>query len=113
MSQGEKGAVFWGNSLEVIREFPDIPRRRIGYQVYRLQKGLPPDDYKPVPEVGPGTQEIRVHEAKEYRVLYVAKFGDDIVILHAFIKKDEKIPKKEIELAKKRYKEVKREYGKA
>lgn len=34
--------------------------------------------------------------------------GKRIIILHAFVKKDQKIPKKDLELAKERLKEVKK-----
>ena len=34
--------------------------------------------------------------------------GKRIIILHVFVKKDQKIPKKDLELAKERLKEVKK-----
>ena len=41
------------------------------------------------------------------RVFYCTKVGKNIVILHSFVKKSQKIPKKEIDVARKRLKEVK------
>ncbi len=41
------------------------------------------------------------------RVLYCTIIGSKIVILHCFIKKPDKIPKKELETAKRRVMEVK------
>ena len=41
------------------------------------------------------------------RVFYCTKVGRNIVILHSFIKKSQKIPKKEIDIAIKRLREVK------
>ena len=41
------------------------------------------------------------------RSIFVTQKGKEIVILHTFVKKTQKIPKKELELAKKRAKELK------
>jgi len=41
------------------------------------------------------------------RVFYCTKIGKNIVMLHSFVKKSQKIPKKEIDIARKRLKEVK------
>jgi len=41
------------------------------------------------------------------RVFYCTKVGENIVMLHSFMKKSQKIPKKEIDVARKRLKEVK------
>ena len=41
------------------------------------------------------------------RVFYCTKVGKNIVMLHSFVKKSQKIPKKEIDIARKRLKEVK------
>ena len=40
------------------------------------------------------------------RIFYCTKIKNKIVILHSFIKKSQKIPKKELDKAKKRLKEV-------
>jgi phage-related protein len=52
--------------------------------------------------VGPGVEEIRVHTAVEYRVLYVARFGDGVYVLHAFQKRNPKTPKRDLDLARER-----------
>ena len=41
------------------------------------------------------------------RVFYCTKVGKNIVMLHSFVKKSQKIPKKEMDVARKRLKEVK------
>ena len=41
------------------------------------------------------------------RVFYCTKVGKNIVMLHSFVKKSQKIPKTEIDVARKRLKEVK------
>jgi phage-related protein len=40
------------------------------------------------------------------RVFFCTKIGKKIIMLHSFIKKSQKTPKKEIEIARKRKKEV-------
>ncbi|MDJ0900280.1 MAG: type II toxin-antitoxin system RelE/ParE family toxin [Xenococcus sp. MO_188.B8] len=59
--------------------------------------------------MGGGLFEIRV-KGKEGigRSLYCMVKGREIIILHSFIKKSQKTPKKELDLAKKRMKEVKK-----
>ncbi len=64
------------------------------------QKGLDPADWKPMKTVGPGVREIRIREASGvFRVIYLAAVGDSVVVLHAFQKKTQQTPQKDIELA--------------
>lgn len=86
-----------------------VIQQRLGYQLERVQRGLKPHDYKPMPTVGTGAYEIRVKdEAGVARLMYVAKFGGKVHVLHVFTKKTQKTPKTDIDLAAKRYKEAKR-----
>jgi phage-related protein len=81
-------ARFVGDSLEAIRDFPFLARKRAGYQIQRLQDGEKPEDWKPMRVVGPGGGEIRVRDdSGAYRVIYVAKFEEAVYVLHAFRKK--------------------------
>jgi len=57
-------------------------------------------------EVGAGAREIRVHVLGEWRVLYVARFGDAVYVLHAFQKKTPKTSQRDIELARRRYRQI-------
>ncbi|MFN3750430.1 MAG: type II toxin-antitoxin system RelE/ParE family toxin [Thiobacillus sp.] len=45
-----------------------------------------------------------MHVLGEWRVIYVAKFGDSVHVLHAFRKKTQKTRKEDIDLATRRYK---------
>lgn len=65
-----------------------------------------PKDFKPMPDVGKGAYEIRVHLDGAWRVIYVAKFAEAIYVLHAFQKKTQQTNKDDIELAKKRYRTI-------
>jgi phage-related protein len=80
--------LYWlGDSLERLREFAPEARVRVGFELWEVQQGHEPADWKPVTTVGPGVNEIRVHAKGEYRVLYVAMFVHAIYVLHAFAKK--------------------------
>lgn len=56
-----------------------------------------------MPVVGPGTFEVRIHAGIEHRVFVVAKFDEAVYVLHAFQKKAQKTPARDIDLAKRRY----------
>ena len=95
-----------GTSREAVLEFNDLARQRAGYQLYRVQAGLEPFDWKPMASVGSGVREIRIHADGEFRVIYVAVFDEAVYVLHAFQKKTRKTAKSDIDLAKKRFKEL-------
>ena len=51
--------------------------------------------------------ELRIKDPKGiYRIIYFAYTGKEFIMLNGFVKKTQKTPKKEIELAKTRMKEV-------
>jgi phage-related protein len=59
--------------------------------------------------VGPGVVEIRVHASGEYRVFYIARFKEAVYVLHAFLKRAQRTPAREIALGRKRYGNLLRE----
>jgi phage-related protein len=97
---------FIGSSLDSLRNFPDEARRVAGFELYAIQAGLEPRDWKPIPIVGSGAKEIRIHVLGEWRVIYVAKFQDAVYVLHAFQKKTIKTNQRDIDLARQRYKQI-------
>ncbi len=82
-----KPLVWSGSALDDLTAFPEDARQRSGYQLYRLQQGLEPIDWKPMQAIGAGVREIRIQTGRSFRVLYVAKFAEAIYVLHAFEKK--------------------------
>ena len=82
-----KALNFVGGSLDDLTDFPLEARRAAGFELWQVQRGLTPSDFKPMPAVGAGAYEIRVHVLGEWRVVYVAKFEDSVYVLHAFRKK--------------------------
>jgi phage-related protein len=103
---GAKAIEWLGDSRDRLRRFPQAARREIGYQLSLIQAGRPAIDCRPIPLVGAGVVEIRVHAEGEYRVFYVAKFEDAVYVLHVFAKKTRKTSSFDVELAKKRYREL-------
>ena len=101
-----KPIVFLGGSLDDLRGFPADARREVGYQLDRLQRGLDPDDWRPMPSIGAGVREIRVRErAGAFRVIYVATFADAVYVLHAFQKKTRQTARRDLDLAASRLRE--------
>lgn len=101
-----KNIIWLGGTLEKIKGYPLNARREIGYNLDKIQHGLEPFDWRPMPSVGQGVNEIRIHEENEYRVLYVTKFFEAIYVLHSFVKKTEETSKNDIDFGKKRYNEL-------
>ena len=97
---------FVGSSLDDLRNFPDEARRAAGFELRAIQSGLDPSDWKAMPIVGSGVKEIRIHMLGEWRVIFVAKLREAVYVLHAFQKKTRKTNQQDIDLARKRYKEV-------
>ena len=76
-----------------IRSFPEDVKDRLGYLIFRLQAGivLGMPHSRNIPLVGSGVKELRV-KGKDgiYRSFYLQVSGGDIVIFHAFKKKNTK-----------------------
>ena len=102
-SVAERPVVWLGTSRGDIRQFPADARQVAGFQLWRVQRGLDPNDWKPLVAVGLGVREIRIHTGLEHRVLYLAKFAEAVYVLHAFEKRSQKTPKAALELAKQRF----------
>ena len=98
---------FAGDSRSRLGDFPKPARQRAGRQLGRVQRGQEPDDWKSVPLIGAGVRELRIwDEAGTFRVIYLAKLVDRVVVLHAFKKKTQATSRKDIDLAKRRYRTV-------
>ena len=103
-----KPVVFLGDSLSHLRAFPEQARRDAGFQLDRVQRGLDPEDWKPMQTVGPGVREIRVRDVTgAFRVLYIARFADAVYVLHAFAKKTQRTSKRDLTLAQLRLRTLK------
>jgi phage-related protein len=110
VNKGAKPIEFRGGALTELRRFPATARREAGFQLYQVQEGYDPDDWKPMNDLGQGVREIRIRDKDgAFRVVYVAKFEDAIYVLHCFQKKMRKTSPEDIALASRRYKDLIRE----
>ena len=104
-----KPAEFLGDTLEILRAFPGKVRQDAGFQLDKVQRGEEPDDWKPMSIVGAGVKEIRIRdESGAFRVMYLATLTDAVCVLHCFQKKIQQTRKKDIKLARSRFKELMR-----
>ena len=113
MDRSVRPVEFCGSSRADLRNFPQDARYEAGRELFRVQLGYEPNDWKPIESIGPGVREIRIREQSgAYRLLYVAKFRDAIYVLHCFQKKTMKTAPNDLALAQRRYKELVRELSK-
>ncbi len=105
----EEVRIVWeGDSLDVLKAFPEDMKRDFGFQLRKLQLGLKADDVKPMTSIGPGVYELRNSDSRAwYRVIYLSKINDRIFVLHSFEKESAKTSKQDLETARLRLKRVK------
>lgn len=104
-----KPALFHPKVREILRGFPEEVRRELGKIIFDLQKGakLSMPLSKPIPSVGPGVEELRIKDrAGAFRAFYLTRNANAVLIFHAFQKKTQKTPQKEIEIGKRRLQEM-------
>ena len=102
-----KEIAWQGSSREDLIGFPVEARRMAGYQLDKVQHGELPDDWKPMPAIGVGVREIRIHESSgAWRVIYVASIGSTIHVLHAFQKKTQRTRQSDLQLARQRFRNI-------
>ena len=76
-----KPVVWLGDSRARVRGFPQEARYEAGVQLGLVQAGEEPSDWKPMPSVGLGANEIRVRVGSVFRVIYMAKFAEAVYVL--------------------------------
>jgi phage-related protein len=104
-----KAIVWMGSSREDLKRFPEAAQDSLGFELYRVQCGLDPKDWKPMTSVGPGVREIRVRdEAGIFRIIYLATRPEGVYVLHCFQKKTPQTSRADLELATKRFKAITR-----
>jgi phage-related protein len=100
-----------GDSLKVLRSFPEEVCDEVGHSLMLVQAGLTPLDAKPLTGIDSGVLEIVTRfDGNTYRTIYATKIGVHIYVLHVFQKKSKsgiKTPQQDIELIIKRLKEAK------
>ncbi len=92
---------------EWIRSLSEVEKRLIGVDIKTVQFGWPLG-MPLVRNLGLGIWEVRTKlENKISRVLFTV-FENEIILLHGFIKKTQKIPKNDLDLALRRMKQIRR-----
>jgi phage-related protein len=101
--------VFHPKARDAIRRFPKEVRLRLGKGLYRLQSGeqIGMPNSRPMPAVAAGVSELRVkNKDGAYRAFYYMGSTRGVIVFHALVKKTQQTPLLELELARKRLKEV-------
>ena len=101
-----KPIVWMGDSLGILRRFPQAVREVTGYALYLAQSGGKHRNAKALKGFGPGVLEVvSDHGGNTYRAVYTVRLAGTIYVLHAFQKKSKRgvaTPRTEIELVKQR-----------
>lgn len=101
---------FLGDSLERLKSFPVPARRDAGFQLRRVQQGEQPHDFRPMPTIGRGVEEIRIRLPNgAYRVIFLARRTEAIYVLHAFAKKSQATARRDLALARQRCEQLGKE----
>ena len=104
-----KRVVWLGSSKADLKALPKTVLAQAGYQLFLVQCGLEPTDWKRMSTVGAGVREIRVRDSSgAFRVIYLMSRPEAIYVLHCFQKKTQATLQSDIELAKNRLKMVPR-----
>lgn len=99
--------VSWrASSFADLRAFPAAVRRVAGFELWKLQCGDEPSDWKPMSAVGIGVIEVRVRVDGAFRVVCLATLPEAVYVLHAFRKRTAKTAKPDIDLARRRYRDL-------
>ena len=104
-----KLAIFHPAASAAIRSFPEDVRQELGKAIFDLQKGaaLAMPLSRPMPSIKPGAAELRFRDRSGiYRAFYYARSQRGILVFHAFVKKTQATPVRELNLGKKRLKEL-------
>lgn len=104
----ERPVAWLGSTLADVRAFPKTARERLGYALGRVQQGIEPPDWKPMPSIGVGVHELRVRVGRQFRLIYIAKYAEAVYVLHVFEKKTRKTDQRDLDLARKRLSLVRR-----
>jgi phage-related protein len=104
-----KLAIFHPAARAAIRLFPEEIRRELGKAIFDLQNGavLAMPLSRSMPSVHAGVSELRIRDRSGiYRVFYYHQSSRGVLVFHGFMKKTHTTPKREMDLAKRRLKEL-------
>jgi phage-related protein len=80
-----KPVVWVGSAKADLKAFPEPVFDDMGHQLFRVQCGLEPDDWKPMSSVGTGVREIRIRDSTgAFRTIYLATRPEAVYACAAF-----------------------------
>lgn len=88
--------------LKEIKKFPKELQKDILFLIEEFKKGIKFSMplSRPMPSIGSGVHEFRLKDRSgQYRVIYFLQDSDATYFVHAFMKKTQKTPKKNLDLA--------------
>jgi phage-related protein len=101
-----KKVIWVGSSKADLKAFPAAVMDDMGHQLFLVQCGLDPDDWKPMATIGSGVKEIRVRDDTGiFRNVYLATRQEAVYVLHCFQKKAQQTAQRDIRLARKIFQE--------
>ncbi len=103
-----KPLIWVGDSLAMVRSFPEAVKDELGVALYQAQLGGKHVKAKPLRGISPGVLEVvSDHRGDAFRAVYTVRLEGRVYVLHAFQKKSKTgiaTPKPEIDLIKQRLK---------
>lgn len=109
-----KAAIFHPAAKAAIHNFPKEVRQELGKAIWDLQQGkiLGMPVSRPMTLVGAGVAELRIRDRSGiYRAFYYTRSPRGILIFHAFMKRSQTTPKRDLDLGQNRLKELLHEEG--
>ena len=95
-----KTVVWMGSSKADLKAFPAPVMDDMGHQLFLVQCGHEPDDWKPMTIIGTGVKEIRIKDVSGiFRTVYLATRPEAVYVLHCLQKKTQQTAQRDIELA--------------
>jgi phage-related protein len=90
-----------------LKELDALDRKTIGEDVKTVQMGWPLG-MPLVRKMGRDLWEVRIHLARRIARVIFTVVGDDMVLLHGFIKKSQATPQEDLDLAKERLRQLRK-----
>jgi phage-related protein len=108
ISSSVKPVIWMGGSREEIRRFPEAVQDSLGFELYRIQCGLEPRDWKPMPYRHRGQGNSRARRSRSFPDDLSRDAARRVYVLHCFQKKTRRTSRSDIELATKRFNAIAR-----
>lgn len=111
VGRSEKEVIWFPEKLRRVVQYdwPREVRNDAGLELVRVRRGFAPLHFREMPSIGLGVREIKLQDENksQYRLIFIAKFEEGIYVFHLITKKtSQRTNKLDIELSKRRYREI-------